>query len=362
MKPILLIAAALAFLLAPLPAAAAAEIARSGHPPKVIRDVYWRDGVPFVAVEEVLSALGLQGSWDSVAHVFRFKTPAGAAALSPDSSWLRLDDRLIELDHPPRFIDGQLRVSEKFITGELPELLGEPVFFRDLDPPQAPPAAREEQSPLDKLFAFLLRRKEPEPQGPALRGVAIDPGHGGQDPGALSLEGDQEKTVVLEVAKRLQKLLKMRLAVPVHLSRDGDYALTPGQRLQAAARPDTDALLLIHAQAALGPSPRGVTLFVRPRDEGEGGKPVAGEGESIRLARHLEAAFRKNGFAVVGILRAPLPPLGRGDLPAVLVELGFLSNPEDRALLLSPEGRGRLAEALYAGLKSFADEKKETVQ
>jgi N-acetylmuramoyl-L-alanine amidase len=76
----------------------------------------------------------------------------------------------------------------------------------------------------------------------------------------------------------------------------------------------------------------------------------------MRLARHLGRALADRGLDVRGIIRAPLLPLGRGDLPTVLVELGYFSNPEDLALLRDPAGQEKLAEALYAGLRSFADE------
>ena len=75
----------------------------------------------------------------------------------------------------------------------------------------------EEESPLDRLFAFLLRKQQPE-NGPRLRAIALDPGHGGEDPGALGAGGSKEKTAVLEVARRLEKKLKMQLGIPIYLS------------------------------------------------------------------------------------------------------------------------------------------------
>ena len=153
----------------------------------------------------------------------------------------------------------------------------------------------------------------------------------------------------------------MRLGTPVYLTRDGDYALSAEQRLAAAARPDVDALILLHAQGALTPEPRGVTLFVRAQEEGEQGEVIRGEGGSMRLARHLAESLRTGGVEVVGIQRISSPLLGRGDLPTVLVELGFLSNPEDRLLLTDPSGQDGLAEALYAGLKNFAEQERKEI-
>jgi N-acetylmuramoyl-L-alanine amidase len=98
-----------------------------------------------------------------------------------------------------------------------------------------------------------------------------------------------------------------------------------------------------------------VTLIVRPQEETAQGALPRGEGGSIRLARLLAAALRRSGVEVAGILQAPLLPLGRGDLPTVLVELGYLTNNADRELLRDPLGQEKLAEALFAGLKNYID-------
>lgn len=345
--PIVLLSLALAAT-----ADAAVELALSGEPPVRIGDVYLRDGVPYLPVDEVLPPLGLSGQWDSVEHVYRIRTPRGTAVISPGSHYLKLGERFVPLAHPPRFIDGRLRVAEALVATDLPGLLGLPVHYRNLDPSAA--AQQEPRSAIDKLFAFLLRKKGDE-SGPALRAVAIDPGHGGQDPGAIGA-GVKEKEVALAVARRLEKLVKMRLGIPVYLSRDGDYALEPRQRLETAARPDVDGLILLHAQASLAPQPHGVTLFVRPPEAlAEGGR----QEESLRLAELLAEALRGAGLEVAGVVQAPLLPLGRGDLPTVLVELGYLTHPGDRALLSGTDGQERLASALFAGLQKFANESKE---
>jgi N-acetylmuramoyl-L-alanine amidase len=240
-------------------------------------------------------------------------------------------------------------VAEEFLSRHLPGLLDAPVYYRNLQPiaSSAAPA-----SSLDRFFAFILRKKEAV-AAPVLRGVAIDPGHGGEDPGALGAGGRKEKEVTLEVARRLERLLKMRLDIPVFLTRSGDYAITPQQRVETAARPEVDILLLLHAQASFSPQLRGPNLFVRP--------DIAGEGEqldSMRLARKLAVALREAGLGQATIRQAPLLPLGRGDLPTVLVEMGYLSNTQDLALLDHASGWDRYADALFAGVRAFADELK----
>lgn len=332
------------------------EIFLPGQPSVTIDEVYLHEGVAYLAVDDVLAPLGLSGKWDSVEHTYRIKSPAGTALISPGSHYLRLGERFVPLSHPPRFIDGRLRISENFIKSPLPVLLGQQVYYRNLDPPEKP--AAEEITTIDRLFAFLLRKELPAGM-PALRGVAIDPGHGGEDVGAIGPGGSKEKAVTLEVARRLEKQLKMRLGIPIYLSRDGDYQLTPTQRLEPVARPDTDVLILLHAQSSFGPAPHGVTLIVRPQEETAHGAVPHGEGESIRLARSLAAALSKSGVEVAGIIQAPLLPLGRGDLPTVLIELGYLTNTADRMLLRDPAGQEKVAGALFAGLKNYIDGQQE---
>lgn len=343
------------FVVLALPAGATVEIALNDEPTVAIDEVYLREGVPYLPVEDVLEALHLSGQWDSVEHVYRIRTSRGTAVISPGSLYLRLGERFVPLTNPPRFIDGRLRVSEDFVTSKLPALLDMPVRYRNLSPPAV--ASDKSRNPIDKLFSFLLRKKTKD--GVALRGVALDPGHGGQDTGSLGIGGVKEKEVVLGVARRLEKLVKMQLGIPVYLSRDGDYALDRRQRLEIAANPEVDALILLHAQASFSTAPHGVTFFVRPEEAFEGQAPPVGEGESMRLAQYLADACRERGLEVAGIVKAPLLPLGRGDLPTVLTELGYLSSAADQSLLRDPDGQERLAMALFKGLKDFADERKE---
>lgn len=324
-------------------ALAVVEYGPAGAPPATIRDVYLRDGVAYVAIDEVLAPLGLTGAWDSVEHLYRIETPAGTAVISPGSQFLRVGDRYIPLQHRPRFLDGRLRVPEELAAEQLPRLLRREVTFVNLNPGVSSEPAKTAGT-LDQFFGALFNR-QPAQAGERFRLLALDAGHGGSDPGVIGPGGVKEKEVALAVARQLEKRVKMEWGVPVHLCRDGDYSLSQQRRVEELP-PTTEALLLLHAQGAFGPGPRGVTLFVRPGDSAAGG-------ESLRLARELEAALRADGLTVAGIEEAALLPLGRGNLPTVLVELGYLSNPQDLALLAGA-GQERLATALYRGVRAFA--------
>jgi N-acetylmuramoyl-L-alanine amidase len=326
----------------------AVQLALEGGSPVTINEVYHRDGVAYLAVDEVLSVLGLSGSWDSVKHVYSIKTPRGKAQMSPGSQFLRLGGQFQPLTNSPSFIDGRLRVDESFVVVHLPALLNLSVYYRNLDPSveQLP-----SQSSIDHLFSFLLRKQKPAGVK-GLRAVAIDPAHGGSDPGSMGPNGLKEKEVTLAVAQGLQKRFKMRLGLPVYLSRDADYSITAAQRFSAVNNPEVDALILLHAQSALSEASRGAVLFIRPQEQ----QAKDGGTDSMALAVQLSQALSRAGIQVAAIERAPLLPLGQGDLPTVLVELGYLSNPADREILGQPAGQERLAEALYRGLKAFAQQ------
>lgn len=329
----------------------AVQLALEGQPPTTIEEVYLRDGASYLAVEEVLQVFGLSGSWDSVKHIYEIDTPQGKALMSPGSQFLRLGGRLQPLTNPPSFMDGRLRVDEDFVAIHLPAILNLSVYYRNLDPDVEQLPAN---SSLDRLFSFLLRKQKPSGvQG--LRGITIDPAHGGIDPGSIGPNGVTEKEVVLSIAQKLQRRLKMHLDLPVYLSRNGDYSLTPGQRFEALNNPEADALILLHAQASLSPKPRGVMLFIRPQEQ------LAARGDdSLSLAQQLKQALTQAGIVVTAIERAPLLPLGKGDLPTVMVELGYLSNSEDRELLSQAAGQERMAEGLFNGLKAFAQYQQES--
>ncbi len=356
MRPILFLF--IAMLLAG-PSLAAVDIAPRGKPPVRLDDVYQQSGVPYIAIEDVIDAVGLKGHWNSVKHTFRIRTSRGWAEISPASGYLKFGSDFYPLSDKPRFIDGRLRVTDSFLLNQLPLLVGKPIYFRNLDPNTDTPI-KEESGPIDQLFSFLLKKK-PTKSGPLIRAVAIDPGHGGLDTGTIAASGHKEKQVNLAVAQKLAKQLKMKLGVPIYLSRDGDYDVTVKQRLETASHEDVDLWLLLHAQSAFSELPNGVNLFIRP-DAVEQTTLVSKSDQassSLQLAQQLSLALVAAGIQVNGIYPTPLLSLGRGDLPTVQVELGYLSNPEEQAKLGKSDYQEQLAQALYQGVRQFAELKKE---
>ncbi|MBN2643998.1 MAG: N-acetylmuramoyl-L-alanine amidase [Desulfuromonadaceae bacterium] len=343
-------------LLLAAPLLADVELSRQGAPVQRLSEVYLYDGVPYLAIDDVLPALKLSGYWNSIDHRYYLRLPSGTATFFPGSRYLQLGERFIPLTHSARFIDGRLRVAESFVVDQLGDLLPFPLYYRNLDPPHA---VTSDQNLFGRLFSFLLQKKRSRAE-PSLRAVAIDPAHGGEDAGVLGLNGSKEKDVTLGVARQLEKLIKMQLGVPVFLSRNEDYQLDADKRLEVVAQDGVDAFLLLHAQGALTPRSHGLHLYVRPEAVEKvlspQGEDAAASHSSMMLALRLSAALRDAGFDVAEVSQTALLPLERGNLPTVLIELGYLTAQEDWSLLTQKEGQKRLAQALLNGLKDFAEQ------
>ncbi|MDT8440311.1 MAG: N-acetylmuramoyl-L-alanine amidase [Desulfuromonadales bacterium] len=335
-------------LLCSTPALALVEIGLLGKEPLLIEEVYQREGTSFVGIDEVLTALELDGDWDSVQHIYRIRTVFGTATISPGSQFVKIGDSITPIAHRPRFIDGRLRVSEAFVRRQLAPLLTTPLHYLNHDPPQVSGG----DDLLDRFFSFLLRRKAP---GSELgqRVVVIDPGHGGQDPGAIGLHGSKEKDVNLDIGQRLEKLLKMHQDAPVVLTRNDDYALDRQRRLEIVAEAAADALISLHTQSLFSREASGIMLFVQPQFEEGGIEEMFDPASSLRLATALHETLGAAGFPVHEIRQQTILPLGRGDLPRVLVEMGNLNNADDLAILQDPTRQQDLARALFDGLQNY---------
>jgi N-acetylmuramoyl-L-alanine amidase len=221
--------------------------------------------------------------------------------------------------------------------------------------------------------------------------IALDPGHGGEDPGAIGANGSREKDIVLAVAKRLKGKLEQLPNTRVMLTRDGDYFVPLGQRVQKARKVQADLFVSIHADAWVSPTARGSSVFVLSEkgasssaarwlanDQNKadliGGANFAVQdkqiasvlfdlsttaqiNDSLKLGKAVlteigginrlhKAAVEQAGFAV---LKAP-------DIPSILVETAFISNPDEEARLRDDGYQNQLADAITKGIKRyFAD-------
>jgi N-acetylmuramoyl-L-alanine amidase len=336
------------YLLFLLPAHADADVELSvqGQKPQLIREVYNYAGAAYLALDDVLPAIRLSGYWHSTQHIYSINLPGGKATLYPGGPYMKYRSEYIMLDAPARFIDGRLRVSEQFVLNQLADQLPFSIYYRNLGTSENPSSeAKNEQ---DRLFSFLLSKQHSQSHQ-QLRGVALDPAHGGDDVGVIGVQGVKEKDLVLSLALDLRRQIKMQLGIPVYLSRNEDYTLQSRGRLAVARDNPVDLFLVLHAQAALNPNQHGIHLYVQEGDPAQALHPDS----SISLALHLRRALRSAGFRVREIGSTDLLSLPGGDLPTVLIELGYLSNVADAENLTEESARQRLAAALINGMQNF---------
>jgi N-acetylmuramoyl-L-alanine amidase len=224
--------------------------------------------------------------------------------------------------------------------------------------------------------------------GERRRLIVLDPGHGGQDPGAISASGRYEKEITLNVARAVAQKLRATGRYRVLLTRETDKFIRLNERVSLARQREADLFLSIHADSLSGDrATRGASVYTRAEaasdteaeslalrenraDQLADGMPVADVDDVVSILLDLasrDTARLSSRFA--GLLTASLgetTPLRRNalraanfrvlsapDVPSALLELGYLSNPADEALLFSEAGRDRLAAAVVGAIDRF---------
>jgi len=239
-------------------------------------------------------------------------------------------------------------------------------------PPPPPPPTEAEKRRVDRLII-----------------VALDPGHGGEDPGAVGPSGLREKDVVLQVALQLREKLNAMPGLRVMMTRDADFFVPLGERVRKARRVQADLFVSIHADAFFKPEARGASVFAlstkgasssaaRWMAERENAADAVGGvnagavkdtqvlrallemsttaqiKDSLKLGNEVLSRIgqvgrlHKNGVEQAGfaVLKAP-------DIPSILVETAFISNPEEEDKLRDLGYQRQLVEALATGIKRY---------
>ena len=226
--------------------------------------------------------------------------------------------------------------------------------------------------------------------------VALDPGHGGEDPGAIGPSGTREKEVVLKIAHRLRdrinntviKTKHGNLPMRAYLTRDADYFVPLQQRVEKARRVQADLFISIHADAFQTPQAKGASVFAlsdgaassaaakwmakqENRADLIGGLNIKTQDAAVQRAlldMSTTAQIKdslKLGSAMLGQIKhigklhkgrveqAGFAVLKAPDIPSVLVETAFISNPEEEKRLVSPQYQNDLADALMKGIERY---------
>jgi N-acetylmuramoyl-L-alanine amidase len=253
--------------------------------------------------------------------------------------------------------------------------------------PQAPETATSAQQPappppavpLPELGALLPNAAN----FTSIRTVAIDPGHGGDDEGAKSGDGVKEKDLTLAVARKVKAALESRMGLRVLMTRDDDRAVSIDNRTAAANNGKADLLISLHANASLRPAVAGASIStasfdlqseLSARALASERVPAAGGGSreiefvpwqvaqiphlrhSNALAAILEQQFRgRIPLAARAVESAPLRVLESANMPAVLIEMGYLTNAPQAKLLGGTEFQNALVQALFDAVVRFRD-------
>jgi len=188
-----------------------------------------------------------------------------------------------------------------------------------------------------------LPRIKKSPPRPRRMRIVIDPGHGGKDPGAISLTGAYEKAIVLDTSLAVAGILAGQ-GMDVILTRQGDSFVELNDRADMANRSGADALVSIHADHCPNSSVKGFTVYVAR----------SASRRSLKLARSIADRLQAAGVPSRGINRAGFRVLYRSVCPAVLVELGYLSNATEASKLARSDYRRKLAAAIGEGVLRYA--------
>lgn len=206
---------------------------------------------------------------------------------------------------------------------------------------------------LSLFFGQLFWREiyaELEAMAPALFGhsILIDPGHGGFDPGVIGVNGAKEAEINLAISKKLEEYCRQG-GMTVMLSRSSDQALAERKQADMEARvrlaQTADVVVSLHCNSYLGnSSQRGAQVFYH-----------SGNAEGQRLAQAVQACFQRElGNTERTALAHPNSYLLRQiDAPAIIAEMGFLSNPEEEALLQDESYQWEVAWSIYQALNDF---------
>lgn len=218
--------------------------------------------------------------------------------------------------------------------------------------------------------------------------IVIDPGHGGSDNGAIYF-GQREADITLKVAEEVTKLLKTQDSINVQMTRISDQQLSLEQRVDIASKSNADLFISIHANAATTSKAKGTQVYFQnslPPDEDSlflanlenqsANKELSANQNEIEpskkadigaIVEDLQRQFRlhssyqlahtlaKNWKNENAIRQAPFYVISKNQMPAVLIEMGFLSNPEEAKKLALPDYQKDIAKKIYTAILQFKE-------
>jgi N-acetylmuramoyl-L-alanine amidase len=286
---------------------------------------------------------------------------------------------------PGKPLEGMLPPAPRTVTATVtppPKVIieGTPSAARATPPGSAPPPPPLSPA-ANRDGSYSLARQ----LGLGARRIVIDAGHGGHDPGTIGRRGLMEKDLVLDVALRLERMVREELGADVVMTRSNDVFIPLEERTAVANARDADLFLSIHANASRNPTARGIeTYFLNfarnPHAEAVAARENAISSATLKDLQGLVKAITLNSKieesrdfatsvqeAMVQHLRGHGPAHDRGvhtapfyvligaNMPSVLAEIAFVSNPEDERRLKTPAFREEIARSLLKGVRAYLE-------
>ncbi|MBM3251977.1 MAG: hypothetical protein FJZ11_04260 [Candidatus Omnitrophica bacterium] len=315
------------------------------------------DGASYVSANELCQAYDIAWQWDNFSSILTFKKGTDEANILVGSPTAEINGKKQTFSAPFRYYRGTIVV---------------PVDFKNI--------FLDRRSITQSFF-----KKEPAPSfGYKIKKVVIDPGHGGYDPGAISSSGIKEKKVNLDIAKRLKDVLESK-GIDVILTRSSDNYVSLNRRAEISNRSGADLFVSIHVNANKSSQPYGFETYyfseasdnvaralevaenapfineTTADDSSRNLKVILGDmiyteniAASKDVAKHIcDNTCNIMGLRNRGIKSARFAVLKNADIPAILVEVGFLSNPKEEKALRNSFYRQQIAEGLASSIANY---------
>ena len=326
---------------------------------------YSLNGTTYYALAPLCELKGISLKYDTFSRTASLFKDNHSIDLMVSDNLILVDKRAVLLDHPVDIYQGAIVVPAKFKVQTLD------VLFK----PAKVVASRRASS-----LSSLIKK------------VVIDPGHGGYDPGAISKTGLREKDVNLDIAKRLANRLRSD-GIEVVMTRNSDKFIPLGTRVNIANNAKADLFISIHSNASRTKSLYGFEVYyVSPSVSDSNRASYAAKntylnldrscfasqsqnlkailwdmiytynrGESIELSRIICRSANDNlNVRILGVKDARFEVLRGTRMPAILIEVGFLSNPKEERLLREGDYREKISQSIMEGLCNYAGKARMT--
>ena len=321
---------------------------------------YNLNGVTYYALVPLCEAKGISWQYDAFTRVINLNKGVHKISLRSGDDLVLVDQRAVLLNHPVDIYEGAIIVPSGFKEQIIDTL------FKEARPTPG------------RKTGFSISN--------SIKKVVIDPGHGGNDPGAIGRTGLREKDVNLDIAKRLAVLLKSE-SVEVVMTRNSDIFIPLDRRVEITNRSKADLFISIHSNASRVKSLNGFEVYYVATSVSDAKRALLAaknanldlasacfasrsfdlkamlwdmiytydRAESIQLARNIcRTAGSGLDVRIIGVKDARYEVLRGARIPAVLVETGFVSNYNEERMLRNGFYREKVAESILEGLRDYA--------